>query len=376
MEYKIIKGIFEINIMDPKKIINTTIIFTTLNNIYIYKIIKFLGSGTNGNVYLIYLYKDDIYINKFVIKIANPKNSNDLLDELLNISECFKNNNIKHSSYPLYYGTINNSEQLAIIYLYLGYYDLDYIKKTNNIISYDDNINIIQQILDQLKSLNNIIHCDLKPANIVIDIKPDTIVANIIDFGLVYDLSTKQPILSTSYITSPESLLTLDKYKNCINKDEKLDLSKHDYCGLFTIIVNLFIKKNIFEVIIDYLTIFCNIQFDNIKIDSGIHIFVYMWYKFSYSSNKEIKNKSLFNLINNIEKNYPYILTVNFLNFNDFFNDFILLDLNYNLKKDTIISLKKILKEIIHFESVYRPTIDELIKSIKSDLILPLVPFH
>ena len=77
---------------------------------------------------------------------------------------------------------------------------------------------------------NKLIHCDLKTSNIVIDIRSneemkDVLNATIIDFGLLKESDDKYDIVSTNFITSPESLLTIHKYDNYITSDdfEKLD---------------------------------------------------------------------------------------------------------------------------------------------------------
>ena len=89
---------------------------------------------------------------------------------------------------------------------------------------------------------------------------------------------------------------------------------------------------------------------------------VYNWYKFNYETKCEIKNKSLYNVINKIEFMYPSILDREFTNFDDFFNKYIQPSIYEFITDEDIINFKSFIKLLIKFDPVNRPSFDELLK--------------
>jgi serine/threonine protein kinase len=329
MNYKVSHVIFNIN-MQVRKL-------TMIQNdkIYNYKILNLLGTGSVGDVYIIEL--DNEY---YIIKISN----NDkyfLLDEVKRITKYFKKNKIVHKSYPLFYGELLNINAYGIIYPYFGFYNLISINKTNYIIKYNQKILIIRQIIEQLKSLNNIIHCDIKSENIVINIKLNSIISTIVDFGLIKEKT--ESICSVSYITSPESLLTLKEFNHLVS--DPIDNSKHDYYGLFSIIIDLFSKNSTWN---NFITYFYNIGLYNENHEIS---FVYCWYRFFYNNIDELPNETYKKLINTIETKYIN-KDLKFVNFDVFIDN---LDFDYKYIKD-------FLKKIIHLNPYERPCLDDLLK--------------
>jgi serine/threonine protein kinase len=326
MNYEVSKVSFYIS-MDKLTMIHN-------NKTYKYNILNMLGEGSAGCVYLLE------YNNKYaVIKISNDHDYV-LIDEVRAITYQFKKNNIVHKYYPLYHGKIINLNAYGIIYPYLGFYNLKSINKLSYKIEYKQKILIIRQIIEQLKSLNNIIHCDIKSENIVIDIKNYGIIATIIDFGLIKEKINT--LCSVSYITSPESLLTIKEYNDLVT--DPIDVTKHDYYGLFSIVIDLFSKKSMWRNFVEY---FVSIGLTN---DTFELSFVYCWYRFFYNSIDELPNETYKKLINKLETN-TIDKKLDFVSF-DVFVD------SLNFENEHI---KDFLKKLIHFNPDERPSLDDLL---------------
>lgn len=326
-----------------------------------YKITNYLGKGSIGQVYLIEKNDSD---EKFVIKISKPDCKNDLANEIISMENIFKANKINHRSYPLFYGEFQNLNSTGAIFPFLGYYSLDKLKAIDYRIGMIYNKDIIKQLLNQLKNFKNIIHADLKPANIVLDVKKDKIIATIIDFGLIKPLNNPDNIISTSYVTSPESILSLDYFADCLVPDEIIDFSKHDYIGLFCISIHLFTKKGFWTIISKYLTFNVGVPDDSISKQKAVIYFVYTWFKFFYPDIESIEIKSLQNMIRKILTLNPQLDKIKdlFFNFDNFFNQCIIPNLDLRtIDQENIELLKNFSKKIIHFNYEKRPDIDTLL---------------
>lgn len=353
---KIKKVIFNIN-YDTNSSDKLDMININNNNI-IYKIISLLGTGSVGSVYLVkQIINNRLTNNMFTLKISNINYNNTLLTEIKCIEYYFLKYNIYHDSYPLYYGEILNMNRVGVIYNFCGNYNLERLREIKYNITFKNNISIIRQIINQMLQFNSTIHCDLKPANIVIDINNNNIIATIIDFGLMHHIDEREDILSTSYIVSPESLFTIAKYKTCLHHSEKLDLSKHDYFGLFINILNLFVNNGFWTVLFKYISNYVDIKMNNID-----YIFIYIWYKLSYDSINMLESKSLINIVEKLEHEYPILLQQHFLNFDEFFNKYIIIELDYmTINKNKITQLKDFIKYIIAFNPDNRPLLTNLL---------------
>jgi serine/threonine protein kinase len=318
--------------------------------IKVFKVISHLGDGTYGKVYLI----QDINTEVFALKVSTIDSEDTIIDEVHNIHNLFKNNNVNHPYYPICYGRINNDIGVCVVYQYFGFYNLENIKN----ITLNESIFIIKELLKQLNNINkSIIHGDLKSSNVVLHDK--TKEPMIIDFGLTKSINDKNEVISTYYISSPESLLTLSEFKKCIDKIEELDISKHDYIGLFTIIISMYTVQHFWTIAYNYLVNHVKIKNEYLNKDKAIIVFVYMWYKFNYINPTQIINKSLYNLILKIEDLYPNIKNKHFINFLDFYNLYIVSNLKIDLDKDLLYDF---LSKIIKFEPENRPSIDDLMK--------------
>ncbi len=347
---------FDIN---STNIINSKLeLFTETNNIVSsFKITNFLGKGTIGQVYLI-----ENEHKKYVIKISNDKCHNDLFNELDLIRTYFSKGKIVHKAYPIYFGNFINLNAFAIIYQYLGFYNLEKIKSINYKITFNYNRSIIKQLILQLTNFSTIIHGDLKPSNVVIDIVNNDIIATIIDFGLIREKNGISGLISTNYITSPESLLTLEKYKKYHDPIDTIDMSKHDYYGLFCICINLFVKNNYWKILSSYINNFIKIDNVNLMNHSSIEIFVYVWYRFYYSSINELPNITFQNLIRHIEKKHKTIKNKTFYSFELFYEQFVVPYLDPTLINVKYIFLfMEFLKKISHFDPNQRSELNSLL---------------
>ena len=361
MNYQIKKVEFEVSnfTIASSNIINSNLLIHFNKGYSIYKIINYIGKGSVGQVYLLESQKD---FSICVIKISNSNCIEDLVDEVEFLRIHFIKYNIIHPSYPLSCGYFRNLKGFGVIYPYFGFYNLEKIKSINYKINFINNKQIIRQTIKELTDLKNIIHCDLKPSNIVVDVKENNIFSTIIDFGLAKEETSTLNVISTNYITSPESLLTLANFSECLITDKDLQLDKHDYFGFFSIIINLFINKSFWGLFSKYLT---DIGFNNEflhKHNSSV-IFVYTWYRFSYENKSHIINKSLLNIINKIEVIYPNIITKNFQDFDKFFNNYVRTHIDLDtINKSKLDDLKDFTKQIIQFDYIARTDLAELLK--------------
>jgi serine/threonine protein kinase len=346
---------------NSKNIINSKLLIYNNKSQITFKIINFLGKGTVGQVYLLEQLSDS---NKnFVIKISNSECQNDLKREVRKVIKYFTEGNIEHKAYPKYYGNFDNLNAYGVIYPYLGFYNLDKIKSINYDISWTYNLMIIKQLIQQVHSFKTIIHGDLKPPNVVINVT-DTIEATIVDFGLIKKKDDKYGIISTNYVSSPESLLTLDEYNKFKDKYESIDYSKHDYFGLYCIIVNLFVKSSYWSVLSKYVTSVFKVSNSDLLEYEAVLLFTYVLYRFFYTDINQLPNQSLKNLIDYIETNKVKTINKNkFLTWDEFFDNYIIRSLDRTSFNLNYIELfRDFLKKIIHFDSSKRSDLIELLK--------------
>jgi serine/threonine protein kinase len=351
---------FNINSLD---IINNNILIYN-NNLdinYKYKITNYLGKGSVGQVYMLepINFSTD---KKYIIKISKSECQKNLIKEVELVEKYFNRDKIKHNSYPIFWGEFDNLTAIGVIYQYLGFYNLEKIKKNNYKIKWENNIKIIIQIINQLIMFTNIIHGDLKASNIVIDNINNDIIATIIDFGLIKKKNSKKNIISTNYITSPESLLSLDKYSENIDYNDLIDFSKHDYYGLYTIILNLFLKNGYWPIINYYLVNQVKISSFYIIKQEAIDIFTYMYYKFFYNNCQDLPNDIYRKLIYNIELDHPLISTKQFYNFDNFYKLYIEPNIDYTIFNiDYLPYFKDFLIKICNFDPSKRAELNELL---------------
>jgi len=345
---------------NSKNIINSKLLIYNNKSQITFKIINFLGKGTVGQVYLLEQLSDS---NKnFVIKISNSECQKDLQREVRKVIKYFKEGNLEHKAYPKYYGDFDNINAYGVIYPYFGFYNLDKIKSIDYSISWEYNIIIVKQLIKQVNSFNNIIHGDLKPPNVVINVT-DTIEATIVDFGLIKKKDDKYGIISTNYVSSPESLLTLEEYNMFKDNYETIDYTKHDYYGLYCIIVNLFVKSSYWSILSKYVSNVFKVTNNDLLNYEAVLLFTYVLYRFFYTDIDQLPNKSLKNLIEYIEmKSVKSSIKNNFLTWDEFFDNYIVKSLDRILFNFKYIELfRDFLKKLIHFDSSKRIDLGELL---------------
>ena len=134
-----------------------------------YLIVKYLGRGTFCRTWLVY----DINEFKFVaLKMYFPKYYEDSLNELKINKKLTTNNNVVKLLDNFLYENHN-----CLVFELLGVTLLDINEYYDEKIPLNILKNIVYQILEGLDELhkNKIIHCDLKPENIMVDVYPNII---------------------------------------------------------------------------------------------------------------------------------------------------------------------------------------------------------
>lgn len=154
-----------------KKMLNNGLI---INNTY--KVINEIGSGGMGVVYLAY----HIRLCKYVV-LKKIKNASADISMLRNEVDVLKG--LRHRYLPQVYDFLSYEGDLYTVIDYINGYDLAYYFNNGFYISEAQIIKWMSQlceVLDYLHS-NNIIHTDIKPANIIINESGDVC---LIDFGI------------------------------------------------------------------------------------------------------------------------------------------------------------------------------------------------
>ena len=190
-----------------------------------YKIIKKIGEGGFGEVYLIQKQKKFYALKKSKFQLSQEEIKN--LTKIIGILAKIKNENIIK-----YYNTFNENDSFFVLMEYGGDFNLkQFIKNKHHFIEENIIKDIIIQICLGLKEIhkNKIIHRDLTPDNIFID-KNNKI--KIGDFGVSKILTTNkrytQNIIGKHHYFAPE-----------IEKGEKYN-NKVDIYSLGCIIYELF----------------------------------------------------------------------------------------------------------------------------------------
>mgnify|MGYP001388459972 CR=1 FL=1 len=151
-----------------------------------------LGEGATGSVYKCKINKIDYAVKIF--DIENYINLDGLIDDVYN--EIYISDLLKNTIYSnIFYGiSVYNKLDDVKIYLVSNYYkksiDLrDFISnnycRNNYILDKSDKISIIKQLIFGLEEINKckVLHCDIKPENVIIYKKNDSYYIKYIDFG-------------------------------------------------------------------------------------------------------------------------------------------------------------------------------------------------
>lgn len=189
------------------------------NTILNYKIIALLGKGGMGSVYL--AEHTLISNEKVAIKVINANMVNDftrhlLHDEAMHLASLNHPNIVAFKNYH-----IDNEGNIYLIMEYAEGITLDnYINKVNGLIVEDRIYPLFAPILDAIGAAHNkkdeqhkngILHCDIKPANIIITKEG---VPKVLDFGIARIIKEKEDgeedgdnlIMGTPSYMSPEQV--------------------------------------------------------------------------------------------------------------------------------------------------------------------------
>jgi len=200
-----------------------------------YERIKKLGNQKNRKFGEVYLAQNRANLEFCVLKTCFKTPDNSLVQAQLRKEAEFS---FQHSSLPETLGFFEDEENITLVKSYLNGETLDVFwkkiasrKRTASLLS------ILRKIIPILEFLheNNIIHCDLKPSNILVEKFGEELNVSLIDFGMALNLSieNKRSTLFPLGYAAPELVLN------------HLDLVDHrtDQFALGIIIWKLFADK-------------------------------------------------------------------------------------------------------------------------------------
>lgn len=198
-----------------------------------YNIGKEVGKGTFGKVYV--GLNNDNNERVAVKEVKNEQRFKDAAIKEIKILKQLKENKLEET-YVIDFK--DNFVFLGIQYLVFEYMDKNlyyYYKK--NTISYKNVISIFYEVTKGLEYIHsqNIIHCDLKPENIMIN--KETKKIKIIDFGsaIYYGTEKKHFYIQSRYYRAPEIVYCISQYTCAI-----------DIWSLGCIIYELLFRKPLF----------------------------------------------------------------------------------------------------------------------------------
>lgn len=170
-----------------------------------YRIIRPLGSGGIGNLYLAWHENLRKYvvvkkIKDHCVNLINSRSEADILKEL------------HHTYLPQVYDFLQIGQDVFTVMDYIPGYDLKHYLDSDEHFDEDQIIYWTKQLLDVLEYLHSqtpkIIHCDIKPANIMITEKGDIC---LIDFNISLDGENNKELVGLSnQFASPEQVKKAD----------------------------------------------------------------------------------------------------------------------------------------------------------------------
>lgn len=193
-----------------------------------YKLVKKnIGKGGQG---VIALYLDTTTNNLVAVKKYLRKRSG--VYQYRNLQYISELKNVSHSFMKIY-GLFEKNDQLFLVMEYLQ----DYVTLSKVRISkMMERILVCQKIWNQVKILhnNNIVHCDLKPQNIMVD--PKTLNVQLIDFGgaIILSKNPKEKYRLKSYTRNYVTIDTDQKHSaQTLKKNDIRTIVKILYKFLF-----------------------------------------------------------------------------------------------------------------------------------------------
>lgn len=186
-----------------------------INNVY--RIIKPIGSGGIGTIYLAYHEN----LQKYVV----VKKVKDNCIDLMNLrSEVDILKSLHHMYLPQVYDFVQVEAGVFTVMDYIAGHDLKYYIDQGYSLSEEQLIIWLNQMLDVLDYLHGrgIIHCDIKPANIMITEEGNIC---LIDFNISLDGENNKELIGlSSQFASPEQLKkAVYKMSGGVGEDAKID---------------------------------------------------------------------------------------------------------------------------------------------------------
>lgn len=152
-----------------------------------YTIIKKLGDQNRRKFGETYLVENKTSGLKNILKMAKKRQGKEHLEERLRQESNF---HFEFEGLPEVSDFNESKTELLLVRPFISGVQLDYYWKS---LKRRDRIPFLIQVIEQLTKIFNhlsehqIVHCDIKPSNIIIENRKNTIVVHLIDFGLAID---------------------------------------------------------------------------------------------------------------------------------------------------------------------------------------------
>lgn len=171
-----------------------------------YRVIKPLGHGGIGEIYL--AYHENLQKQVVVKKVKD--HCKDVVDSRIEV-DILKN--LHHQFLPQVYDFLQIGDQIYTVIDYISGHDLEYYCKQNIRFSEEQLLIWLQQLLEVLEYLHTrkpmILHCDIKPANIMITEEGNIC---LIDFNISIDGESNKDLIGLSnQFASPEQVEKADR---------------------------------------------------------------------------------------------------------------------------------------------------------------------
>ena len=181
-----------------------------------YSTICKLGQQIKRKFCSVYLVEDKVTKERFILKKIVKKTSNHhLVNRLIKEAEF----SFQHPQLPKVINLYETNTEVALLIEFKDGIELSVFwknyKKDNKIEIWKK---IIEQLIEPLEYLkkNKIVHCDLKPSNILIELNNDSIIPHLIDFGLAVKTDEKEHRTTLFPLGYAAPELILNK-RNCID---------------------------------------------------------------------------------------------------------------------------------------------------------------
>nr|XP_027202165.1 probable serine/threonine-protein kinase dyrk1 [Dermatophagoides pteronyssinus] len=166
--------------------------FKKINNKYL--LIDQISVSNSAVIYIAKNISKNTRNSLYCLKIFVSEKSSQMLEELMLSLKVSKLKHVAEVYDYFYYNT-----QLCIVMPYLGINLYEFINIFNGEVSHELLVEIFRQVVKAILELhkNNIVHCDIKPENILIDVMADKVEVNLIDFGVSYEINQLKQFINS-----------------------------------------------------------------------------------------------------------------------------------------------------------------------------------